>query len=108
MTDRVAKVVDCQRLADRLIENKGSLEGDTVLRHDPDEGCAACPLQSFAGEYYSGREVCTVKPDPDISPRKAALLGDHRYAYRETPYDEPAPGWCPLRKGRVVVERGES
>ena len=91
MTDLVAKVVDCQRLADRLIENKGSLEGDTVLRHDPDGGCTDCPLRTVLGPYYDSSDVCEV-------------VG------RECVYGigKPAPDWCPLRKGRVVVEREET
>ena len=92
MTDLVAKVVDCQRLADRLIENKGSLEGDTVLRHDPDEGCRGCPLRippvsgGNDGPWWCG----------------SGLIG------ARSSFGDPAPNWCPLRKGRVVVERGRS
>ena len=61
---------------------------ETVLRHDPDRGCAAdgqdCPFVGI-GCYAAGR----------------------RFGLNEGDINEPAPDWCPLRRGRVVVEASD-
>lgn len=58
---------------------------DLVLRLDPNEGCGGCPFYAYSG----GRDACHARGD------SRSLL--------QMP-EKPAPQWCPLRAGRVVVE----
>lgn len=64
---------------------------ETVLQHDPDSGCRTCPLRlapsngGTVGPWWCGAA-------PVAGPRSM--------------FSDPAPDWCPLRAGRVVVEGG--
>lgn len=65
---------------------------DRTIEHDPETGCSWCP-------FYSDEmgQACGAVP----------LHRDGLIGYGGTPlgteYDVPAPSWCPLRSGAVVV-----
>lgn len=63
---------------------------DLVIEHGPDSGCHRCPLAELV--------------DPDRSNAAVCRIGSRDVEER---YD-PAPGWCPLRTARVVVQRPAS
>lgn len=66
------------------IEQRGCT---TYLEHDPDGGCNTCPLLRSWGDPGEPTRWC-MGGECD-----AALTG------------EPAPRWCPLRCGPVVVRK---
>ena len=57
------------------------------IKHDPESGCDACPFLRTWGDRDEPTRWC-MGGECD-----AAGSGD------------PAPGWCPLRAGEVVVAR---
>lgn len=59
----------------------------TIITHDPDEGCAACPFGYRERTWW------------------CAALPTHKPAGNGV---GPAPSWCPLRSGPVVVRRKEA
>jgi len=56
----------------------------TVLRHNPTEACLGCPLMEGSEDADDGECEVDRRPVEDV-------------------YD-PAPDWCPLRSGAVIVE----
>ncbi len=70
---------------------------DLVIEHDPDSGCAGCPLSDLSC-YGVDAVFCM------------GLPSDHASKDTGVTRTATAPDWCPLRTARVVVQRpgGES
>lgn len=63
------------------------------LVHDPDTGCISCV---FSGWWH-----------PDDGPAEGKCWAAKRDVLVPVPYRDPAPPWCPLRAGDVVVTAGK-
>ena len=74
-----------------------------VIEHDPDDGCVGCPL---AWRDVNVRRSVHVYCDGEYRPRhvEARRMGNAHLGPRRVSR-HPAPGWCPLRNARVVVQR---
>lgn len=81
------------RLSEHTLDSIGAavvgarIRGGLTLRHDPSSGCRRCPMRAAEPNYDRAYHRCDAT---------AGDIGD---------MDGPAPEWCPLRSGPVVVER---